>query len=32
MNAQLLAVSSDWIKAIVVNDFATLLGIAEVAR
>lgn len=27
-----LAVSSDWIKAIVVNDFATLLGIAEVAR
>ena len=28
----ILAVSSDWIKAIVVNDFATLLGIAEVAR
>jgi len=27
-----LAVSSDWIKAIVVQDFATLLGIAEVAR
>ncbi len=27
-----LAVSSNWIKAIVVNDFATLLGIAEVAR
>jgi chromosome segregation protein len=27
-----LAVSSDWIKAIVVKDFATLLGIAEVAR
>lgn len=27
-----LAVSSDWIKAIVVPDFATLLGIAEVAR
>ncbi len=28
----ILAVSSDWIKAIVVPDFATLLGIAEVAR
>ncbi|MCV0371945.1 MAG: chromosome segregation protein SMC [Nitrosarchaeum sp.] len=28
----ILAVSSDWIKAIVVQDFATLLGIAEVAR
>ena len=28
----ILAVSSDWIKAIVVKDFATLLGIAEVAR
>ncbi|WP_026090049.1 chromosome segregation SMC family protein [Candidatus Nitrosopumilus sediminis] len=28
----MLAVSSDWIKAIVVKDFATLLGIAEVAR
>ena len=27
-----LAVSSDWIKAMVVKDFATLLGIAEVAR
>ena len=27
-----LAVSSDWIKALVVKDFATLLGIAEVAR
>lgn len=27
-----LAVSSDWIKAIVVKDFATLIGIAEVAR
>lgn len=27
-----LAVSSDWIKAIVVKDFATLLSIAEVAR
>ena len=27
-----LAVSSDWIKAIVVKDFATLLGIAGVAR
>lgn len=27
-----LAVSSDWIKAIVVPDFATLLGIAEAAR
>jgi chromosome segregation protein len=27
-----LAVVSDWIKAIVVPDFATLLGIAEVAR
>ncbi len=27
-----LAVSSDWIKAIVVKDFATLLGIAEAAR
>ena len=27
-----LAVSSDWIKAIVVRDFATLLSIAEVAR
>ncbi len=27
-----LAVSSDWIKAIVVPDFATLLSIAEVAR
>ena len=27
-----LAVSSDWIKSIVVKDFATLLGIAEVAR
>ncbi len=27
-----LAVGSDWIKAIVVNDFATLLGIAEVAK
>ncbi len=27
-----LAVSSDWIKAIVVKDFETLLGIAEVAR
>jgi len=28
----ILAVSSDWIKAIVVKDFATLLGIAEFAR
>ena len=27
-----LAVSSDWIKALVVKDFATLLEIAEVAR
>ena len=27
-----LAVSSDWIKAIVVKDFTTLLGIAEFAR
>jgi chromosome segregation protein len=27
-----LAVSSDWIKAIVVKDFATLLGIVEFAR
>jgi len=27
-----LAVSSDWIKALVVKDFATLLGVAEVAR
>ncbi|MFB5613514.1 MAG: AAA family ATPase [Candidatus Nitrosomaritimum yanchengensis] len=27
-----LAASSDWIKAIVVNDFATMLGIAEAAR
>ncbi|MCS5528824.1 MAG: chromosome segregation protein SMC [Nitrosopumilus sp.] len=27
-----LAVSSDWIKAIVVKDFSTLLGIAEFAR
>jgi len=27
-----LAACSDWIKAIVVNDFATLVGIAEVAR
>ena len=27
-----LAVSSDWIKAIVVQDFATLIGIAEAAR
>ena len=27
-----LAAGSDWIKSIVVNDFATLLGIAEVAR
>ncbi len=27
-----LAVSSDWIKALVVKDFATLLGIAEVAK
>jgi len=27
-----LAVSSDWIKAIVVKDFATLIGIAEAAR
>lgn len=27
-----LAVSSDWIKSIVVKDFATLLGIAEFAR
>ena len=27
-----LAVSSDWIKAIVVQDFATLLSLAEVAR
>ena len=27
-----LAVSSDWIKAIVVQDFATLLSIADVAR
>ena len=28
----ILAVSSDWIKAIVVKDFATLLGVAEFAR
>ncbi|MDP6327376.1 MAG: chromosome segregation SMC family protein [Nitrosopumilus sp.] len=28
----MMAVSSDWIKAIVVKDFATLLGIAEIAR
>ncbi len=28
----ILAVSSDWIKAIVVKDFPTLLGIAEFAR
>ena len=28
----ILSTSSDWIKAIVVNDFATLLGIAEVAK
>ena len=28
----ILAVSSDWIKAIVVKDFATLLGIAEVTK
>ena len=28
----ILAVSSDWIKAMVVPDFVTLLGIAEVAR
>ena len=28
----IMAVSSDWIKAIVVQDFATLLGIAEFAR
>ena len=28
----IMAVSSDWIKAIVVQDFATLLSIAEVAR
>ncbi len=28
----ILAVSSDWIKAIVVKDFVTLLGIAEFAR
>ena len=28
----IMAVSSDWIKAIVVKDFATLLGIAEFAR
>ena len=27
-----LAASSDWIKAIVVNDFVTMLGIAEAAR
>ena len=27
-----MAVSSDWIKAIVVKDFATLLGIVDVAR
>ena len=27
-----LAASSDWIKAVVVKDFATLLGIAEAAR
>ncbi len=27
-----LAVSSDWIKAIVVKDFATLIGIAEAAK
>ena len=27
-----LAVGSDWIKAIVVKDFATLIGIAEAAR
>jgi len=28
----MMAVSSDWIKAIVVKDFATLLGIVEIAR
>ena len=28
----ILAVSSDWIKAVVVKDFATLLGIAEAAK
>jgi len=28
----MMAVSSDWIKAIVVKDFATLLGVAEIAR
>ena len=28
----ILAVSSDWIKAIVVKDFTTLLGIAQVAK
>ena len=28
----ILAVSSDWIKSIIVKDFATLLGIAEFAR
>jgi len=28
----MLAVSSDWIKSIVVKDFATLLSLAEVAR
>jgi chromosome segregation protein len=28
----ILAASSDWLKALVVNDFATLLGIAEFAQ
>ena len=28
----ILAVSSDWIKSLVVNDFATLLSISEIAR
>lgn len=28
----ILAVGSDWLKALVVNDFATLLGIAEFAQ
>ena len=28
----ILAVGSDWLKALVVNDFATLLGLAEFAQ
>jgi len=28
----ILAVGSDWLKALVVNDFATLLGLAEICK